>query len=177
MQFSELSFDERHPIILPKSRLALLIIRYHHDLMKHAGVPAVLASLRNQYWIIVARRIAKHSLPNLDAQACNQPMAPLPGLHIKQAPQFSVIGIDHTGALYCCDAPGKKFYILLFTCAVVRAVQLELVNSLSTSDTVLAIRRFTARCGLPTVIYSDNAKAFVAAPTALGKEFGYLAYE
>ncbi|GFS19769.1 Gag-pol polyprotein [Elysia marginata] len=39
-----------------------------------------------------------------------------------------------------------------------RAVQIGLVDSLTTVDTVLAVRRFSVRRGIPTVIYSDNAK-------------------
>ena len=42
----------------------------------------------------------------------------------------------------------------------VRAVHLELVDSLNFDDTALAIRRFTARCGIPSVFYSDNARTF-----------------
>ena len=33
---------------------------------------------------------------------------------------------------------------------------------MSLTDTMLAIRRFVARRGLPAVIYSDNAKSFIA---------------
>ena len=55
---------------------------------------------------------------------------------------------------------GKKFWIILFTCGVIRAIHLELVPALSTG----AIRRFVARRGLPRVLYSDNAKGFVASP-------------
>ena len=81
------------------------------------------------------------------------------------------------GPLYCCDLPCKKFRVLFFTCGVVRAVHLELVESLSNPETVLAIRRLSARRGLPEVIYSDNAKGFTASPTALQIQFGHLASE
>ena len=43
---------------------------------------------------------------------------------------------------------------------MVRAVHLELVNSLNLDDTALAIRRFAARRGIPSVFYSDNARTF-----------------
>ncbi|GFR78190.1 Gag-pol polyprotein [Elysia marginata] len=39
-----------------------------------------------------------------------------------------------------------------------RAVHIELVDPLTTEDTVLALRRFSARRGIPAVIYSDNAR-------------------
>ena len=52
---------------------------------------------------------------------------------------FSVCGLDHAGPLYCTDSGDSKKYILLFMCAVVRAVHLELVDSLNFDDTALAL--------------------------------------
>ena len=75
---------------------------------------------------------------------------------------FSTQGVDHAGPLYARDAGKNKFYFLLFTCAVIRAVHLELVGSLSTQDTILTFRRFVARRGHPNIVYSDNLKTFIA---------------
>ena len=102
-------------------------------------------------------------------------MAPLPADRVNQAFPFEVTGLDHAGPLYCCDLPRKKFWVLLFTCAVVRAVHIELVESLSTPETVLALRRLAARRGLPQTLYSDNAKGFIASPVELQKQFGPVA--
>jgi hypothetical protein len=87
--------------------------------------------------------------------------APLPSLRVKQAPVLSVIGMDFADPVYCLDYPQRKLYILLLTCAVVRAVHLELTDSLSLADFMLAIHRFVARRGLPSAIFSDNAKTFI----------------
>ncbi|UYV70147.1 hypothetical protein LAZ67_7001968, partial [Cordylochernes scorpioides] len=48
-----------------------------------------------------------------------------------------------------------------------RAIHLELVTSLSTEAFIQALRRFIARRGRPTVIYSDNGTNFVGANNAL----------
>ena len=90
---------------------------------------------------------------------------------------FAVTGLDHAGPLNCCDTPQKKYWVLLFTCGVVRAVHFELVDALSTYDTVLAFQRLVAHRGLPKVIYSDNAKGFVAAPDMILGQFGPLTPE
>ena len=138
----------------------------------------MLVEIRNQYWMVGARRTCKRvkreciACQRLDAPAGTQTMAPLPEMRVKQAPPFSVTGLDHGGPLYCCDFAGKKFYVLLFTCAVIRAVHLELVESLSCESTVMALRRFISRRGIPSVLMSDNAKCFWAAKDKLVKLFG-----
>ncbi len=53
-----------------------------------------------------------------------------------------------------------KCYACLFTCAVTRAIDLELVPDLSARSFLLAFRRFAARRGPVSVMYSDNAQAF-----------------
>ena len=111
----------------------------------------------------------------VDATAFQQRMAPLPLHRVRQAPVFGTTGVDHAGPLYCSDFPGDKFYILLFTCSVIRAVHLELVDSLNITDTMLGFRRFVARRGQPAVVWSDNAKTFKAAKREVKTHFGNAA--
>ena len=130
----------------------------------------------------------EETVKNKDSNAEKQCMAPLPSTRITPAPPFSVAGIDHGGPLFTCDYPGKKFYVLLFTCflllslsmfyvllltcTVNRAVHLELVESLSTEATIQAIRRFIARRGRPAVIMSYNAKGFIGAKKKMLSSYG-----
>ena len=179
LQMSQVfSYGEKNPIILPKCHVSLLLVRFQHHLMKHAGVATLLSCLRDKYWIIGLRRLAKKvchecvACQRQDSRACAQPMAPLPGDRINSNPPFSVVGVDHAGPVYCKDTGNKKHYILLFTCAVIRAVHLELVQSLSLEDFMLAFRKFCARRGVPNTIYSDNAMTFKGAQTLLQKLFG-----
>lgn len=182
LQYStSLSYEEKHPIILPRGHLAVLFTRFHHVLMKHAGVETMLTSLRNEFWAIgargIAKRVKKFCVPcqRQDLKACSEPMPPLPGSRVNPAHPFEVSGLDHAGPLYCSDFPGKKFWILLITCAVTRAVHIELVEALSTRETLLALRRLVARRGLPKILYSDNAKGFKKCPEVLAEYFGHLA--
>ncbi|KAJ8032320.1 hypothetical protein HOLleu_25814 [Holothuria leucospilota] len=80
--------------------------------------------------------------------------------------------MDFGGPLYCCGFPGRKVYILLFTCSIIKAVHIEMVESLSVQDFLLCFRRFVARKGLPVVIYSGKAKTFVKWQTKLLEMYG-----
>ncbi|UYV65535.1 hypothetical protein LAZ67_3004615 [Cordylochernes scorpioides] len=74
-------------------------------------------------------------------------------------PAFDVTGVDMTGPLYLKG--NKKYWIAIFTCATYRAIHLELCTSLTTETFIGAMRRFVARRGRPSTIYSDNGLNFV----------------
>lgn len=95
------------------------------------------------------------------------PFAPLPKDRITQSMVFKVTGIDLAWPLILKS--GKKAWSVLFTCAVYRAVHLELVESLSTEAFLQALRRFIARRGRPATIYSDNGKNFIGASNAFNR--------
>ncbi|XP_048000621.1 uncharacterized protein LOC125237541 [Leguminivora glycinivorella] len=54
----------------------------------------------------------------------------------------------------------RKRWICLFTCLVIRAIHLEVVKDLSTSECLMAFRRFIATRGVPALILTDNATQF-----------------
>ena len=175
---SSLPFETRHPIILPKSHLSKLIIRWYHLLMYHSGVETLFSNLRSEYWIIGCRKLCKSIIRECvackrqDSRPCSQVVAPLPRPRVTPAPPFSVIGLDYAGPIFCADFPKDKLYILLLTCATTRAIHLELTNSMKVTDTMLAIRRFVSRRGIPCLIYSDNAKSFKSCKEQLELHYG-----
>ena len=181
LQFSDLSYEEKHPVIVPRGHLAHLIVSEQHLLMHHAGVATLMTAVRSEFWVVglrvMARRVVRGCLAcrRLDAPACSEQTAPLPRDRATRAPPFGVTGIDFAGPLFSVDFPRKKLYICLFTCAVTRAVHLEMTESLSLEHFVMAFRRFTARRGVPSTVYSDNARTFVGADVLLRKYFGRLA--
>ena len=181
LQMADLSDDEIHPILLPNCHVTELLVREQHLLMRHAGVPTLISALRGSFWIIGVRRIAKRVkrqcilCQKQDARSCNTPVAPLPRARVTQSPPFAVTGLDFAGPVFCLDQPCKKLYICLFTCAVTRAVHLELMDSMSLSDFVLALRRFAARRGMPSEIFSDNAATLKGAAAYLQTQLGHLA--
>ena len=55
-----------------------------------------------------------------------------------------------------------KAYILLFSCSVTRAVHIELVSNLTTTEFIKSFKRLILWRGKPKIVYSDNAKTFKA---------------
>ena len=96
-----------------------------------------------------------------------QKMGPLP--EFRKCPKdnlpvaFATAGLDVAGPFLTKQGRGKarhKRYLLLFCCTVFRAVHLEMLYGLETSDILLALQRFASRRGLPVQLVSDNATYF-----------------
>lgn len=179
LQFSRLTPNEKHPIILDGSHhFTKLLIMQTHVQLHHLGVHIVLTELRQQFWILRARQAIRKVLHdcmpckiarNRHADALE---APLPADRVQPTKPFSHIGIDFAGPLYIrSGGTAKKAYILLITCSATRALHLELTTDLSTDRFLMALQRFVGRRGLPHTIYSDNGQTFHAANKEL-KEFG-----
>ena len=59
LQQSLLTYEMKHPIILPQNNVSLVLIRHLHIITNHAGIDSVVSHLRENYWVINARRLAK----------------------------------------------------------------------------------------------------------------------
>ena len=55
----KLPWNVKYPIIIPDGPVARLLFEYQHSFLKHSGPSQVLNSLRDKYWILCARRIAR----------------------------------------------------------------------------------------------------------------------
>lgn len=168
LQKAEFSYQEKHPWIIPsKHRILELITIFHHEKLKHGGLRDTLTDIRENYWIPKGRQIVKSIIQRclickaFQTKQAKMYMAPLPIDRIRERPPFDVCGIDFAGPLFTKgNRQTSKTYIVLFTCAVTRAIHLEAASSLSTEMFLLALRRFIARRGVPSIVYSDNAKTF-----------------
>ncbi|GBP84514.1 hypothetical protein EVAR_12653_1 [Eumeta japonica] len=79
-------------------------------------------------------------------------------------PPFNCSAIDYFGPMIVTvGRRTEKRWGVLITCLTTRAVHLEIAASLTPSSAILALRRFMARRGTPTVMYSDNATNFTKA--------------
>ncbi|XP_060756589.1 uncharacterized protein LOC132867628 [Neoarius graeffei] len=168
LQHTDFSFREQHPWVLPANhKFSELLAQDCHERVMHSGIRDTLVQMRERYWVLRGRQLVKqvvahcHICRRLKLKPVQQVTAPLPRDRVTESPPFEVTGVDFAGPLYVkCSGQPKKAYIALFTCAVTRAVHLELVSDQTTENFLLALRRFIARRGLCKVIYSDNAKTF-----------------
>ncbi|GIY09698.1 uncharacterized protein CDAR_266781 [Caerostris darwini] len=157
----EESKDFISPIILPSKHLAVRrFIAQEHLVSKHAGTLTLLTILRERFWIVkgktTARNVIKEYLTckRQKVKHLEVPFLPLPKDRTEVTAVFQVSGVDLAGPVLTKSK--RKVWIVLFTCAVLRAVHLELIPSLGTNDFIQAMRRFIARRGRISVMYSDN---------------------
>ncbi|UYV83241.1 hypothetical protein LAZ67_23000262 [Cordylochernes scorpioides] len=155
----------RKPVLLPCDHpITEQLIREMHSNNCHAGVHVLLSKLREKFWILKARKTIKRVVRGCiicrrHAEKANTiPCAPLPKDRLFMGRPFEVTGVDLMGLLYLKN--GQKIWITLFTCAVYRAVHLELVEGLDATNFIMALERFIHRRGRPVKIYSDNGTNF-----------------
>lgn len=181
---SHLSYDAKHPIILPgKHPVTELIIRHYHHRNGHVGTNQVLAEIRQRFWIVsgissVKRVLRKcHECRRQNAKMGEQITAPLPEVRSSSDRQelvypFAAVGLDYFGPLYVKVGPNtrskrdpslNKRYGCIFTCLRYRAVHIEVAQDLSTDSFINAVIRFVSRRGPPRIIYSDNGTNFKGA--------------
>ena len=160
------SYNFRCPIVIPGvNDLVSLIIRGIHVDLQHAGVEIVLNAVREKFWILKGRKVIRAVISKCadcrrhDAKPLIAEPAPLPINRVRDAAIFEVLGVDFAGPLFLKG--GQKAWVCIFTCAVFRAVNFELVTSLSTAAFLMALQRHIGRRGRPSVVYSDNGTNFV----------------
>ncbi|GFV98047.1 integrase catalytic domain-containing protein [Trichonephila clavipes] len=163
-----------YPILLPdKCEFTKLLIRSIHKKNCHAGIQIMQSLIRERFWIIRARKTIKSILnecfvcARFKVKSLSSGPSPLPPDRVNDCAIFEVVGIDLAGPLFLKTS--EKVWITLFTCAVYRALHLELVNALSSDAFLLALRRFIARRGRPRIIYCDNSTNFRGAFNDLAK--------
>ncbi|KAG8186533.1 hypothetical protein JTE90_023959 [Oedothorax gibbosus] len=131
----------------------------------------LMSGLREQFWVLKARKTIRDCLRKCTiCQRFNNKHSEaqpgiLPADRVSDTAIFEIVGVDLAGPLYIKG--GQKAYIVLYTCAVYRAIHLELVTLLSTEAFLQSLRRFIARRGRPKIIYSDNGTNFVGANRVL----------
>ena len=167
---TNMSYDAKHPMILPKSDQNVeSLIRAEHQKLGHAGVNHTFSSLAMRFWIVNGREAVKQSVnkcvtcQKLFKPPCTQKMGDLPNDRVESRAPFESTGIDMFGPFRVKNG-GRKFYkrwVIIFTCCQSRAVHFECIRDISSSSFLNALFRFHARRPGLRVIYSDQGTNFV----------------
>ncbi|XP_055634159.1 uncharacterized protein LOC129774446 [Toxorhynchites rutilus septentrionalis] len=173
------SYDTRNPIILPRyHRVTKLIILWYHQKLLHGNMETVINELRQRFHVSNLRTVVRGAVKEClhcrvsKAVPSVPRMSPLPAARLGAFFRpFTFVGLDYFGPMTVrVGRSNVKRWVALFTCLSIRAVHLEVVHSLSTESCKMAVRRFVARRGSPSEIYSDNATNFLGASNELRNE-------
>ena len=183
---SKMAFSQVHPIILPKQHpLTKLIVRTEHLRLLHAGPTLMMSMLSQRFHIVGCRQlvrfVARECVVCRKESAKPQPqlMGQLPTERITPGSVFDRVGVDYAGPVYIKYGAIRKpvivkAYICVFVSLTVKAVHLELVSDLTTDAFIAALRRFVARRGKPTLIWSDHGSNFIGADRELREMVEFL---
>ncbi|XP_047990706.1 uncharacterized protein LOC125229808 [Leguminivora glycinivorella] len=168
----DISEDAVHPIVLcGKHHYTYLYVSHVHERLHHGGTETVVNELRQRVYIPKIRPAVKKVIARCPecrlrkAKPAGPPTGDLPaarlGHHLRP---FTYTGLDYFGPLeVTVGRHREKRYVALFTCMTSRAIHLEVAASLTTDSAINALRRFIARRGCPTELWSDNGTAFKGA--------------
>ena len=134
----------------------------------HLGIASTMAE---NWWIPRLRSLVKRHIHNCNVCKvfATKPLVPsttasLPNFRLEAVRPFQHTGVDFTGPLvYRRKEKSKgKAYIIIFTCAVTRAVHLETSKSQSAEKLQSKLNSFITRKTRPNLIVSDHATVFKA---------------
>ncbi|KAK7882975.1 hypothetical protein WMY93_029149 [Mugilogobius chulae] len=181
IRHGELQSDEKNPVILPgKHHIAVLLVRHFPEQTLHQGRLFTEGAIRAAgYWITGVKKCVSSLLHHcvtcrkLRGNPIIQKMADLPADRLSMEPPFTNVGLDVFGP-WSVEArrtrgglAHSKRWAVIFTCMTVRAVHIEVIESLDTSSFINALKRFLAIRGPVKLIRSDRGTNFIGASAAL----------
>ncbi|XP_036007852.1 uncharacterized protein LOC118567265 [Fundulus heteroclitus] len=178
---SKLPSHETNPLLIPgKHHIATLLIRHHHEAVQHQGRHFTEGAVRaSGLWIVGAKRSISSVIhkcvtcKKLRGRTEQQIMADLPAERLQTDPPFSYVGLDVFGPWEVSTRRTKggqansKRWAVLFTCMSTRAVHIEVIEALSSSSFINALRRFFAIRGPAKQLRSDCGTNFIGASKEL----------
>ncbi|XP_033727676.1 uncharacterized protein LOC117317008 [Pecten maximus] len=164
-----------NPIIIPgKSHVGLLLVRHFHHKVQHQGRHLTEGAVRSAgFWVVGGKRVISSCIHQcvtcrkLRGTTGIQKMSDLPVARITISPPFTHVGVDIFGPWQVVarktrgGVANAKRWAALFTCLATRAVHIEVVEDMSTSAFINALRRFTSIRGEVRRYYSDRGTNFV----------------
>ena len=165
-----------NPIIVPSGHVATLLVRFFHDKVFHQGRSITEGAIRSHgYWILRGKKLISSIIytcvvcRKLRRKPQEQKMADLPLDRLTPGPPFSSVGLDVFGPWQVVTrrtrggSAQSKRWAVLFTCLTTRAVHIELIEDMSSSCFINALRRFIALRGPVKLFRSDRGTNFIGA--------------
>ena len=170
---SKLSYSKVHPVILHvKHPITRLIILSEHKRLLHAGPALMMSSLARRFHIIRVRQTIRSvtrqctTCRRWSIEPKPQSLGQLPIERLTPGPVFDKTGLDYAGPLHIKYGHVRKpttvkAYVCVFVSLTVKAVHLELVTDLTSEAFLACLRRFIARRGYPSLLWSDDGSNFM----------------
>ena len=176
-----MGFRSTHPVLIPKmSHLASLLIQHYHTEVQHQGRHFTEGAVRTAgYWIVGAKRLISSFISRcltckrLRGEFVSQKMANLPPARVLPSPPFSAVGVDVFGPWSVVSRRTRgglanaKRWAVIFSCMSTRAIHIELLEEMTSSCFINALRRLVALRGPITNIFSDCGTNFVGTANEL----------
>ncbi|KAK3102609.1 hypothetical protein FSP39_012632 [Pinctada imbricata] len=172
----------KHPILIPGNHyVATLLVRKHHTDVYHQGRHLTEGRVRSSgVWITGCKRLVSSVIHKyvvcrkLRGNLAAQKMSDLPVDRVTPGqPPFTSVGIDIFGPWEVVTrrtrggSANSKRWAALFTCMATRAVHIEVIEEMSSSSFINALRRFIALRGKVQIIRSDRGTNFIGAVSPL----------
>ncbi|XP_058806332.1 uncharacterized protein LOC131672852 [Phymastichus coffea] len=182
LKHSDLTFNQRHSILLPQSHhISDLIIRDAHRRTLHGGIQMSLYAIRERFWILGGKDQIRHIIQR--CVPCIRQKHKFPHAKMADLPKFRIVapeypfeetGVDLFGPILIKEKKERnrsfiKAYGCVFVCMASKAVHIELASDLSTEAFLACLRRFINTHGIPRIMRSDNGTNFVGAKNELKK--------
>ncbi|KAJ0180173.1 hypothetical protein K1T71_004764 [Dendrolimus kikuchii] len=131
----DISYEKKHPIILPKAcHVTYVIIQHEHLRLLHAGAKLVLSSLCQRFWLISGLREVKKVVNKcikcfrMKAAAAEQLMGSLPEERLTSVRPYHIAGVDFCGPFSLKVSRVRKPLITKGPDGKVRVVQIKMAN-------------------------------------------------
>ncbi|XP_073536971.1 uncharacterized protein [Phyllobates terribilis] len=173
---SDLSDKEQNPIIPCRHYITTLLVRHYHEQVQHQRRQFTEGAIRStDLWIVGMKRCVSSVLhkcikcQKLRGKQQHQQMANLPADRLNTDQPFTYVGVDAFGPWSVItrrtrgEAANSKRWALLFTCHSIRAVHIEVIESMDSSCFINAPRRFFSLGGPAKQLRSDCGINFVGA--------------
>ncbi|XP_033105145.1 uncharacterized protein LOC117107552 [Anneissia japonica] len=167
----------KHPIVVQgKCHIATLLVKHFHHNIYHQGRQFTEGAVREAgYWVVGCKKLVSSIIHHcvtfrkLRGKLSIQRMADLPSDRITCVPPFTNVGVDCFGPWEVTARRKRggvalnKRWAVMFSCLTSRAIHIEVIETMSSSSFINAMKRLIAIRGAVKVFRSDQGSNFIGA--------------